>query len=316
MELWLLPLLFFARKTMLLTNFFKNHYRPKRLFGKSENTTRLYLVSIRNFGRTLGRDAMLGDLTDANVMRHMEAMVSRGRSKATANKDRAQILTMWRYAFIKKMASRSPDVQAYPEPERVPVAWMPEEVNRILDSIDATTGDYCGCPRSLWWRTLVMVALDTGERIGAISQAKRCWLTGNQILFPAEARKGGKRDRIYRLSDETTELLRLIMEHRNSESIFHFPFNSTYMWSHYREIVKRSGLPHGRRDMFHKLRRTTGSAAYAAGLDPQDVLDHQHRRTTQRYLDPRVVKKEQPCDILAAYLANPRPQPEAKRRSG
>jgi integrase len=306
---------------MNLLDFFANVYRPNRLFGKSDNTTRLYLISIRSLGRTLGRIATIDDLTDANIRRHMEYVVSRGRSKATANKDRAQLLTLWRYAFVKGLIDRSPDVQPFPEPERVPVAWIADEMARLLDTIGKTVGHYNAVPRSLFWRAIVLIALDTGERIGAIAQARWDWLSGDQILFPAEARKGGKRDRLYRLSPETVDLLGQLRALGKSQVIFHFPFNSTYLWAHYREILTRANLPSGRRDMFHKLRRTTGSVAYAAGLDAQDVLDHQHRRTTQRYLDPRFSRKEQACDILAAYLrspspANPAQSPPVQAESG
>jgi integrase len=305
---------------MKLMVFFDDVYRPNRLFGKSENTTRLYKISIRNFSRTIGKDALIDDLSDANVRRHMEWMVANGRSKATANKDRAQLLTLWRYAFVKGRICRSPDVQPYPEPERVPTAWVADEMARLLDAIGKTSGQYNAVPRSLFWRAMVLIALDTGERIGAIAQARWDWLAGDQILFPAEARKGGKRDRLYRLSPETVQLIKQIRELSKGKVIFHFPFCSTYLWSHYREILNRAKLPSGRRDMFHKLRRTTGSVAYAAGLDAQDVLDHQHRRTTQRYLDPRFARKEQPCDILAAYLRSPTKPPAAPearaKRSG
>jgi integrase len=304
---------------MKLMTFFDDVYRPNRLFGKSDNTTRLYKISIRNFGRTIGKEPNIGDLTDANVRRHMERMVADGRSKATANKDRAQLLTLWRYAFVKGRICRSPDVQPYPEPERVPVAWVADEMQRLLDAVSKTPGFYNDVPRSLFWRAIVLIALDTGERIGAIAQARWEWLSGNQILFPAEARKGGRRDRLYRLSPETVDLIEQIQKLSKGKVIFHFPFCSTSLWAHYREILNRAELPSGRRDLFHKLRRTTGSVAYAAGLDAQDVLDHQQRRTTQRYLDPRFGRKAAPCDILAAYLRSPtKPAaPEARaQRSG
>jgi enoyl-CoA hydratase/carnithine racemase len=42
-------------------------------------------------------------------------------------------------------------------------------------------------------------------------------------------------------------------------------------------------------------------------IDAQTALDHADRRTTQRYLDPRLSRETKPSDILAAYLANPRP---------
>jgi len=83
-------------------------------------------------------------------------------------------------------------------------------------------------------------------------------------------------------------------------------------------VLKSAGLPCTRKHQLHCLRKTVGTAVYASGGSAQDALDHADRRTTQRYIDPRAVKKDAPCDILAAYLANPtKPAPESRaKRSG
>lgn len=295
---------------MKLSEFYATEYRPRRLFGKSENTDRLYQLSIRSFERTLGKSATLVDLTDENLRRHMERVVSNGRSRATANKDRAQLVAIWRLAFSLKMSETMPTVQAFGEPNRVPVAWLNSDLESLFGAIEKQEGEYAGVPRNLWWRALVRLALDTGERIGAIRKAQWCWLSGEWLLVPAESRKGSRSDRSYKLSAETLELLsKMQAARRSGKHIFHFPFCESYLWTQYKKILIAAGLPHGRRDKFHKLRRTTGSVAYAAGLDPQDVLDHQYRRTTQRYLDPRFSRELSPSDVLAQFLANPQPRP-------
>lgn len=293
---------------MTLKEFFDTIYLPERLFGKSENTTRLYNISIRAFTRTLGRTPKLADLTDKNLRLHMMRVVATGRAKTTANKDRNQLLAMWRLAFGLGMVKEMPRVAAYPEPDRVPVAWMADEMGALLNAVAGLQGDYEGVPRSLWWHCLIRLALDTGERIGALMAAEWDWLSGENIVVIAEARKGSRSDRSYRLSAQSVELLADMRKFNPKAGlIFRFPFCPSSLWTHYGRILKAADLPCGRKDKFHRIRKTTGSVSYAAGLDPQEVLDHQYRRTTKAYLDPRFTRAVQPCDILAAYLANPRP---------
>lgn len=299
---------------MLLDVFFETHYRIRKLRGKSNETSRLYRISVSNFSRFLGRPARLADLTNDNVSAHMQWMLDRGREKATANKDRSQLLALWRFATRCGLLTTFPDVAPEVEPVRVPTAWLQSDISKLLLAVDAMPGSVGDVPASLWWRTLIEVCLDTGERIGAVIQAKRDWLQGDWLLFPAEARKGGKRDRMYKLSQSTVERLAELRQHTGAE-LFPWPYCHNYLWKRFKAILEQAGLPAGRRDKFHRLRRTTASVVYAAGMDAQDVLDHQNKRTTQRYLDPRFTRQTQASQVLADWLRNPpAPSPDLKRR--
>lgn len=291
---------------MLLQDFFNRVYRPKRLLGKSANTVRLYNLSIRSFGKTLGTDPRLTDLTDTNVAIHLQRLLDAGRSPATANKDRAQLFTLWRHASRKGMVEGWPDLPPLTEPERVPKAWLPDEFAKLLAAADRQDGFFMSVPRSLWWTTILMVCLDTGERVSAVRNAKWEWLSGDWLHVPAEARKGGRRDRSYRLSTKTLGHLMAVKMVSPIEP-FPWPYCQSYIWRLFGDLLKTAGLPSGARDKFHKIRRTTGSVAHAAGMDAQEVLDHQYRRTTQKYLDPRFSRDRQASDAVADFLANPKP---------
>jgi integrase len=300
---------------MLLTKFFSDHYRPRRLLGKSENTTRLYLISIRSFGKTLERPASIADLSDVNLIRHMQRVIDAGRSPATANKDRAQLITLWRLAYQLKLHDTWPAVPILTEPERTPTAWLSQELQSLLDVVDKQVGDFCGVPRSIWWRAMLLLCLDTGERIGALSIAQWSWVNGEWITVTAEARKGKKRDKTFKLSPDTLAALQALRDSGSyGVKMFPWPYCKMYLWTLYKRLLVEAKLPSGRRDKFHKLRRTTASTVHAAGLDAQDALDHEYRRTTKRYLDPRFQRDRQPCDVLTEYLKNP--NPPAERRSG
>jgi len=305
---------------MLLVNFFTHHYRPRRLLGKSENTTRLYLLSIRAFGKSLGHQATLADLTDENLITHMQSVLDNHRSPATANKDRCQLLAIWRLAVQLKMVDTWPNVPQLIEPERTPTAWLSSELLALLDTAAKQQGDFCGVPRSLWWRAMLLLCLDTGERIGAVALMRWEWLNGEWATMPAEARKGKKRDKAFKLSPTTLEAIQAVRDVKvGGPKVFPWPYCRMYLWTLYKRLLVEANLPSGRRDKFHKLRRTTASTVHAAGLDAQDALDHEYRRTTKRYLDPRFNRERQPCDVLTEYLANPlipKTNSDVDRRSG
>ena len=290
---------------MKLLDFFTDLYRPKRLRGRSPETTRLYLISLRHFDRTLGHEARLEDLTDDNLNRHCQRVRDEGKAASTVNKDLAQILTIWRFAHRLGMVQNWPDVMKEVEPERVPMAWMPEEVNALLAHIQRS-GDHIGeVPAKYFWKAFVLVAIDTGERVSAIRSSRWDWLSGNWMSIPAEARKGKTRDRVYHLNAVTLEVFKSIRKHTDSPLIFPWPYCKSHFWRKYSQVLEGAGLPTGRKSGPHRLRKTHASAVHAAGHSAQEAMDHQDARTTRAYLDPRLTNTARPCDILAAYLANP-----------
>jgi integrase len=299
---------------MLLTDFFENVYSPVRLRGKSENSKRLYRLCLVQFGRTLGYPPNVEDLTEANVLRHLSRRSD--VAPATRNKELAELTALWRLAAQRKLIDTWPDVDSEHEPERAPIAWLPDELAALLSGAAKMEGVIGQVPASTWWTALIRVTLDTGERISAVRYARWNWIQGNWLLVPAENRKGKTRDRRYRLGDVTMESLEELKKHGyDGKNVFPWPYVDNYLWLKYKAVLAAAGLPSTRKHQLHCLRKTVGSAVYAAGLDPQDALDHSDRRTTQRYLDPRFTRTQQACDVLADFLAKPTRKPSPKRDS-
>lgn len=282
-------------------------YRAKRLRFKSPNTVRLYGHTIRSFGKTLGRVPTIDDLTSDQVEHHMATILQRGGSPASANKDRSQLLSLWRFAATNRLVDRWPDVQQANEPEAVPLGWLPEDLDKLLSAADSDRSLIGQVPGRLFWAALFRVLLATGERIGAIMPLQTHHLQGDWLLVPAEHRKGKRRDRLYPLGAEAAEACRrLIAVNLDNDRIFPFPYSPTYLYRKLTAVLKRAGLPTDRRSKYHRLRRTVASAVARAGGDPTRALDHASPKTTKKYLDPRIVGSVPVSDILAAYLANPR----------
>ncbi len=305
-------------RQMLLTEFFNDHYVPRKLRGKSERSVILYRLCIKRFAETVGHNPTVSDLTEDNVLKHLSRRQK--VAPATRNKELAELTAMWRLAAQKKMLETWPEIQPEPEPERDPIAWLAEEMQQLLNAATRQLGDIEGVPAWLWWHGLIRLVLDTGERISAVRVAKWNWIQGEWLMVPAEARKGKTRDRRYRLSDVTQQVLAQIRDCKTGDSsVFPWPYCDGYLWDKYKAILDQAGLPSDRKHKFHALRKTTGSVAHAAGLDATDCLDHSDRRTTQRYLDPRFVRDKQPCDVLAEYLRSPgqrTAKPTAKKKTG
>lgn len=281
-------------------------YARKRLKLASPNTLRLYRHSIVAFGHSLGRAATIDDLHDDALELHMARMIKDGLSIASANKDYAQITALWRFANRNRIVSTWPNVIPYREPEQIPLGWMPEEIDRLFVAIDQEQGTIKGAPARMWWKALLLVLLDTGERIGAIRKLERSSLVGTHLHVPAAFRKGNRRDKLFALQGETMKILRdLITLHRET-LLFPWDRCETYIYNRYAKILKRAGLTTDRRSKFHRIRRTVASAVASQGGNATSAMDHANARTTKRYLDPRIVGETPTATLVHGWLESKR----------
>jgi len=287
---------------MLLTDLFANHYRPLRLRGKSLQTCRLYGCTIRSFGKWLGYSPTIDDLSDLMLGRFLEERAAT-RSPYTAEKERTQLVSLARFARDRGIIPIMPEVPPAPLPERVPRAFSIAELQAIMRAAAATRGMVGAVAASVWFTALISVLWETAERIGAVLECTTADFTQPHLLVRAECRKGGKRDKAYRLSNRTSDLVRQVA---GPERIFYWPQNRTYLWGRYADIVARAGLGKGRHLSFHALRRSAASHFQSLGGDAVALLDHSNPRITHRwYLDRRMTDTgPQPCDVLPSIVAN------------
>lgn len=284
---------------MYLSDLFALYSCKRRL--ASENTFRLYRHSIAAFELTLNRKATTDDLIDDNLDSHMSRLVRAGLSVATANKDYAQITALWRFANRNRLCETWPTVRPYPEPERVPLGWLPEELDKLFEAIAKQDGTICGSPARIWWSTLILVLLDCGERIGAIRKLKRENIHGNCLLVPAGYRKGKTRDKLFQMSPVTLESLKvLLLSHRRTE-LFPWDKSETYIYHRYKKILAQACLSVDSRSKFHRIRRTVASAVKNQGGDATAAMDHANAKTTKKYLDPRIVGEKPTFEFVKSW---------------
>lgn len=291
---------------MLLYELFEIYAR-KRLKTCSPHTMRLYKHSIKAFEKTLGKPVYIADFTDDNLEWHMSCVVRDGLSIPSANKDYAQLSAMWRFAHRNGLTQLWPNVRPLHEPERVPLGWLTHEVERLFETVAQLDGKIAGAPARLWWRVLLSVLLDTGERIGAIRKLTRSNVHGDYILVPAAIRKRQTREKLYKLSPETANDLDTLLTLHRYNDVFPWDKSETYIYYKYTRILKSAGLSSCGKSKFHRLRKTVCSAVANQGGNPTSAMDHANARTTRRYLDPRLVQETATCDYVAAWRKSSKP---------
>lgn len=273
---------------MLLSDFFRDVYRPLRLLNRSARTDQLFRYTIKLFGKTLGREATLDDLSDIVVARHLSALLAEGRKPASVNKERRQLVALWNLAAKKRLVDQFPVLPTVHEPEQLPKAWTTEELWRLRMSCNMQPGTYSGVPANRWWLAMHHVLFSTGERITAVMRLQWKDITGNVIVFPAEYRKGSKRASVATLTKAAVESLEMIQSPVRAE-VFPWPYQASYLYNIYKEILQRAELESDSRSMFHRMRRTHATHLKAAGGDPTASLGHASAVTTSRYIDPRLL---------------------------
>jgi integrase len=284
---------------LTLYGLFKSHYQPKRLLGKSQNTTRLYLCSLRKFGQYLGRDAMLTDLTDQAVGDYLQHLIDVGKlSMSSIEKEATQLLVLWRFAARRNMGPLWPEIQPPKAPESIPDSWTIEELQCLLAACRKQRGRIAGIPAGLYWETLVRLVLDCGERAGAVRKLEWTDLKDEWLTVRAATRKGGRKPKRFRLRASTLNLLAELRAASASTTIFPWDNSYTYFWTIYGRIVTQAGLPNNRRTKLHMLRRTVATLYEQAGGDATKLLGHSSRKVTEAYIDERYVQVPQACDLI------------------
>lgn len=273
---------------MLLHQVLTEFYAP--LTGVCDRTIALYHYTLRSWGELLGRAPETTDLEELAVARFLQHRV-RTKSAATAAKDRAQLRAIWEFCARRRLCETWPQVPRIIVPERVPEAWLIDELQRAIDSARQEPLTYCGFPGSLVFPAILLTAYSTGERIGGIMGLLCRDVRGCSVIFRAESRKGGRRDVFRDISVACADAL-LAVRRGPDDTAIPWDRHETYIYNRLTIILRRAGLPHGRRDKFHKVRKTTASFYEAAGGSAQQLLDHSSPSVTRQYLDPRIVRPQ------------------------
>lgn len=282
---------------------FFERFRPTKLRQVDPQTAKHYERSIALLYSFAGRELTFRELTDDLLQEFLSDCFERGAKPGTCNHYRADLLALWRFGWTKRLTDEQPrDVPKLKVNEVLPCAWNVDELERIIEAATRTAGDICGVPAKLWWPAFVLSLYDTGLRFNALMRrdVSDLDLQSGWLTVSAEDQKQRKGQAL-KLHNDTMEFIRAT-EPDTRQLLFPWPYRChRQIRKRYREILEAAGLPTTKRDLFHKLRRTSATWVCVA-TDEQtacDHLGHSDVSVTRRYLDRRLVNVVAVADIIS-----------------
>ena len=319
----------------LLSEFYHAMFVPMRLAGKSESTKKKYRIAIGHLERFLSRPPLVEDLQDDTIISCLAVLQDRALSPATTNGYRGKFICLADYAFRKGVIPETLDIPKRKELRRQPNTLSELQMTALVAAAKTTPGMIGALPASLFWPALILTLYDTAARSGSILAAEWDDLDFNAgtIRLRAETAKT-HRESSKPLHSDTIELLRSIQvilrdagdvnptgspalawakAIGDPNRLFPWPYHPLYLWQKLDRVMRRAGIPAGRRWKFHAIRRTTLTlTADRLGVSAAtDLADHTSDDVTRKsYLDRSRIEQQRPCDVL------PRPGAAKAKPSG
>lgn len=268
----------------------------------SDSAAEQIFINVRCFEshcRVAGSVPTLEEINKDHITAMMKGLITAGRTPRTANNKRSTVLTLLRAAAEQGLCAVPGQVKRADEPKRAPRAWSPQQMADILR----------GCDGIRWpagWtaddmRALCLVIYDTSHRIGALLKADRHQFADGRLHLYAEQTKQ-KADTVHSLHPDTIAALAK-RPASTSKQLFPWPLKQRQIYPYLRRLLQSVGLPSGRRDLWHKMRRTSYTLVWATS--GQDAASEHAGHATdlhRNYLDielARAIRGEKnPIDLM------------------
>ena len=214
-------------------------------------------------------------------------------SPVTIYSRRRLFLTLWRAAYDAGLVERLPQrVRRIKQPDIVPVAFLADEIQAMLNVVEEMTGDVRGLrlPRRLWWRSFLLAAYDSGLRLSDLLSIERDWIWRGGRLSIVQAKTG--RSHVVQLAPLTLATIDESMAACPKRRLIWPLWCGRACWfRHFARLVRQAGLPAG---TSRWIRRS--SASYVERDQPGRGAAHlghrSHDLARRHYFDPRIVTRE------------------------
>lgn len=270
-----------------LTGFVDGTFLPQNFGLAPEYASELRRVS-RQLSEHAGYAVTLPELSPRLIAGFLSALLAAGRSPVTVNSKRRELLTLWRAAYRMKLAPRPGRIKRLVEPDPIPTAWTQAECDRIFAACAALLGTIAGICRADWWLSLFLVVWATGERIKAIRSARSTDFDPTAgTLTIRWANQKTRKNRLLWLAPEATEAVLRIHDH-SRDRLWPWPHCRPHFFVEARRIIEAAGVecPKTGKNLFQKLRRTSGSLVEAAGGDGALFLANSREVFLKHYRAP------------------------------
>jgi hypothetical protein len=290
-----------------LRHLLETEFLPKNTRLTCERSRNQYRFAVNNLQELLGREPVLADLTDDNVIRLLNWLRSAKKlHPRTCNDRRGRLNRFWSWLSARGVIATRPTNEPLKEPRRMPDARTKEQLIALMDACRRAAGAIGSLPANVFWTALHLLSWDTAARTHEILYAFRWeridWQTG-WIRIPADGRKGAVKPAAYRLQSDTLEFLATFRQ--PAGPILGWSMQESRFYQLYKQLLISAGLPHTRYDGLQKMRRTHASWLASAGGDPRRSLLHSNQATTERfYLDPTIAQTgPEPAALLPFRLS-------------
>ncbi len=220
----------------------------------------------------------------------------------TVKRERGDLLTLWRFAYRKGLASNPPiDIPTVKVQRINPTSWIVEEYARLLAACREMDGEIrgTGIRRSVWWESLATFLYHIGCRIGAAMAVRTADvnLVRRFVILRADAAKT-KVEQVLVLHPQVVAALSRLWS-ADREMVWPYPYSYRRIWEQYKGLLSKAGLPTDRSSMFQRTRRTTYTLCVKFGS--KEIAGRQlgHKTDMSRfYLDETQLHATQAADLL------------------
>ena len=219
--------------------------------------------SAARFSKWLGREPTLADLTTDVVNAYLRALRKDGKLVAhSIRSQRRNLLVLWHDALKEGLLTEATArVLKVKCPRPMPDSWTDDEVRKMLAAVDEKFGGVfkrSRVPRRYFWRSMILVAWDTGLRLGDLIELRTANVLGRDEFQVVQSKTG--MPVFCRLKPETVKAIgKTFPPYR--QRIFGDGLCRDQMLKQLRAIVKAAGVGSG---SFHKIRRSSATAVELA----------------------------------------------------
>ena len=280
--------------------FFETVYIPRRLAYGSPDTAVAYRGTINRLREFCLCEPTLDCLND-DLVENFLAYWRPFRAVDSLKRMRGELLALWRYAWRKRRVETQPrDIDEIRTPKRLAECYSIDELDRLLTVAGSIEGKVGASPASLYWPALILFLVEVGLRVGAAMRVTVANFDSDRGWVRAEWQtQKQKATQDLPISAQMVRML-LATQPAGRKLLFPWPFRDRKqtMNIRLRALLTQAGLPTGRRDLWHKFRRTCATfiADVAGELEAQKQLGHASISTTRKYLDVRKLRRARIVD--------------------